>query len=351
MPEIKGDYGGKLKTIKCNADAKLETVSIIEGGTVNIGDIERIGTIGDINHLGSIANTMFDIGTAGRVIRVDTLGTVGKLNTIGMIEAGTISEVGRVGTVGDIEHLGSIANTKFSQGSLDDHDRWIKGNDVGTKRYVKVDSAGKLKTVTLIESGTATIGDIGRVGTIGDINHLGSIGNVSFDQGGVSDHKRYMYAYESGTWTPVNGNAGGAHVIPGLLYEAGTFIYAQCNAAGELRTAPGYYAGTAVPLLTDSSYRLKTAPATARKGGKKLVTNMGTAVALVASSTPCISVIVKALHSNAGEVYVGDSTVGSATGYPLRKDEFVSFSCDNVNGVYIDRDAGTQGVSFLYVNY
>ena len=285
-----------LRYVSVNSAGKLETVSIIEGGTVNVGDIERIGTIGYIEHLGSIANTEFDIGTVGRVTKVDALGSVTNVSLI--------------------DHLGTV---------------------------------GRLETIGMIEAGT--ISEVGHVGTVGDITHLGSIGNTTFDQGAVSDHERHMYAYESGTWTPVHGVAGGAHVLPGLLYAYGTFIYAQCNAAGELRTAPGYYAGTAGPLLTDSDYRLKTAPATTRKGGKKLVTNMGTAVALVASSTPCISVIVKALHANAGEIYVGDNTVGSATGYPLRKDEFVSFSCDNVNGVYIDRDAGTQGVSFLYVNY
>ena len=251
MPEIKGDYGGILKTIKCNADAKLETVSAIEAGSAIIGNIDRVATVGDIAHLGSIANTMFDIGTAGRVIRVDTLGTVERVKVV--------------------DNLGTV---------------------------------GRLETIGMIEAGT--ISEVTHVGTIGDITHLGSIGNTSFDQGSVSDHKREMYGWDETDWEKVRTDTGG---------------------------------------------KLKTAPATSRKGGKKLVTNMGTAVALVASSTPCISVIVKALHTNAGEVYVGDNTVGSATGYPLQKDEFVSFSCDNVNGVYIDRNAGTQGVSFLYVNY
>ena len=520
------DYPSTLRYVRVNSEGKLETVGIIESGTIGevgrvgtvgnisdigrigtIGDIGRIGTIGDIDHLGSIANTSFDqgsvsdhkremymrqlgtwipvegdldenlktvsvlqhgtasigdvntvatvghvdsLGTVERVKDIDYLGTVGRLETIGMVESGTISEVGRVGTVGDIEHLGSIGNTKFNQGSLDDHDRWIKGDDVGTKRYVKVDSTGKLKTVTLIESGTATIGDIrrvgtvgnisdiGRVGTIGDINHLGSIANVSFDQGSVTDHKRHMYINEYGTWVPLQGTysrlktvsvleastavigdvrrvgtvgvidhlgsiantmfdagrvgtigdiehlgsiantsfdqgavsdherhmhikqygtwqflqgtANCAYVVP-LMDRSGVLIPFDSSPNAELRVAIGYNGSVFTAIRLDASNRLQHAPATTRKGGKKLVTNMGTAVALVGPSTPCISLIVKALHTNAGEIYVGDSTVGSATGYILQKDEFVSFSADDVNGVYIDRNAGTQGVSFLYTNY
>ena len=294
MPEIKGDYQGKLKTIKATADAKLETVSAIEAGSAIIGNIDRVATVGQIDHL----------GTVEYVKEIDNLGTVGRLETLGMIEAGTISEVVHVGTIGDITHLGSIGN------------------------------------VNQIES----------LGTIGDINHLGSIGNTSFDQGAVSDHERHMHIKQYGTWQSLQGTENSAYVVP-LTQRSGNLFSFRSAFGGELMTAPGYNGSSYTALRVDSGGRLKTAPATTRKGGKKVVTNQGTAVALVASSTPCISVIVKALHTNAGEIYVGDNTVGSATGYLLQKDEFISFSCDNVNGVYIDRNAGTQGVSFLYVNY
>ena len=183
MPEIKGDYQGKLKTIKATSDAKLETVAAIASGTVSVHDIGRIGTIGDIAHLGSIANTQFDVG--------------------------------RVGTVGSIENLGSIANTQF---------------------------------------------DVGHVGTVPP-----------------------------------------------------------------------------------------TAPMTARTGGKRMVTIQGTPVGIKSASYPCDALVVKALHANAGEIYVGDSNVSSTTGYILQKDEWVSLSCSNAGSVYIDRNGGTQGVSYLLV--
>ena len=475
------DYPYTLRYVRVNSEGKLETVGIIESGTIgevgrvgtvgNISDIGRIGTIGDIEHLGSIANTSFDQGSVSDHKRemymrqlgtwipvegedenlktvsvlkhgtasigdINTVATVGHVDSLGSIA--NVSEVSRVGTIGDIEHLGSIANTKFNQGSLDDHDRWIKGDDVGTKRYVKVASDGKLQTVSLLEAGTSVIGNLDRVATVGQIDHLGSIGNVSFDQGSVTDHKRRMYMNEYGTWAPLQGTYGRlktvsvleastavigdvrrvgtvgvidhlgsiantmfdagrvgtigdiehlgsiantsfdqgavsdherhmhikqygtwqflqgtancAYVVP-LMDRSGVLIPFDSSSNAELRVAIGYNGSVFTTIRLDASNRLQHAPATTRKGGKKLVTNMGTAVALVGPSTPCISLIVKALHTNAGEVYVGDNTVGSATGYILQKDEFVSFSADDVNDVYIDRDAGTQGVSFLYVNY
>jgi hypothetical protein len=99
-----------------------------------------------------------------------------------------------------------VANA-VHQGTVSDHDRWIKGDDSGTKRYVKVDAEGKLQTVAA--AGTATIGNIDRVGTVGDIAHLGSIANTRFDQGSISDHIRYIYGWEApGTarFVKVNGD-------------------------------------------------------------------------------------------------------------------------------------------------
>jgi hypothetical protein len=82
----------------------------------------------------------------------------------------TIGNIGRLGTVGDIAHLGSIANTSFDQGTISDHIRYMYGWEApGTARFIKVDTSGKLETVSTLESGTATIGDIGRIGTVGVI--------------------------------------------------------------------------------------------------------------------------------------------------------------------------------------
>ena len=114
-----------------------------------------------------------------------------------------------------------VANA-VHQGTVSDHDRWIKGDDSGTKRYVKVDAEGKLQTVAA--AGTATIGNIERVGTVGDIAHLGSIANTSFDQGAISDHIRYIYGWEA----------------------AGTARFVKVDANGKLETVSTIESGTAL---------------------------------------------------------------------------------------------------------
>lgn len=82
--------------------------------------------------------------------------------------------------------------------------------------------------------------------------------------------------------------------------------------------------------------------------GKKTVTSAGTAEAL-ASSTSSASVTIRALGTNTGQVYVGDSGVDSTNGYQLDAGDTVSLDIDNVSDVYIDVDTSTEGVTYLYV--
>ena len=317
MPEIKGDYQGKLKTIKATADAKLETVSAIDAGTNVIGNIDRVATVGQ-------SETYIEQYGTWRQLR----GTAHAAYVMPLME--------RADGVFEME-CDALSALKTSPGVYD-------AIHVG----LRCDSAGKLILDTL---GTVErVKEIDHLGTVGDITHLGSIGNVAFDQGAVSEHRRDTYAYQTGSWTPVVGVENSLYTAPGAKY-LGTLRYMQCNANFELKTAPGYDGSGGVPLLTDTDKRLKTAPATSRKGGVQTVANAGTAVALVASSTPAIGVIVKAQHENLGTIYAGDSTVDDTHGFLLRRDEFISFSCSNAGSVYIDASRNAQKVSYFYINY
>jgi hypothetical protein len=83
--------------------------------------------------------------------------------------------------------------------------------------------------------------------------------------------------------------------------------------------------------------------------GQKTISVAGTAEAIVGSSTECVSVTIKALAGNTGNVYVGKSTVNSSNGLVLAAGDSVSFDIDNLNRVYIDVDTNGEGISFLYV--
>ena len=83
--------------------------------------------------------------------------------------------------------------------------------------------------------------------------------------------------------------------------------------------------------------------------GQKTVTTAGTAEAL-ASSTAVKSVVIKALYSNTGKVYVGDSSVGSGNGFELEPGDAVGIEIDDLSKIYIDVEVSGEGVSYIATN-
>ena len=90
-------------------------------------------------------------------------------------------------------------------------------------------------------------------------------------------------------------------------------------------------------------------------GGTKAVTTSGTAVALVASATPCTTLYVRALSTNTGNIYLGSSAVDKTTSQQIIMiaGQEISLSANagyymDVNEWYIDSDANAEGVDFVY---
>ena len=77
------------------------------------------------------------------------------------------------------------------------------------------------------------------------------------------------------------------------------------------------------------------------------VTNAATRVAITAGV--CRTVVVKALNTNTGLVYVGNATVAAANGFRLLAGEQVSLSVSNRNLVYFDVAVNAEGVSWISV--
>ncbi len=82
------------------------------------------------------------------------------------------------------------------------------------------------------------------------------------------------------------------------------------------------------------------------RNGQINVTTAGTAVALT-TSTPVKAVVIQALPSNSGIIYVGDSSVSSSTGYPLEAGQSIGLAIDDLQKVYIDSNTDGDGVAFL----
>lgn len=83
--------------------------------------------------------------------------------------------------------------------------------------------------------------------------------------------------------------------------------------------------------------------------GKKTVTTAGTRVTL-ASSQAVKSVTIKALSTNTGFIYVGDTSVASTNGLQLEAGETISLDIANLNTVNLDSSVNGEGVTYIGVN-
>lgn len=85
--------------------------------------------------------------------------------------------------------------------------------------------------------------------------------------------------------------------------------------------------------------------------GQDSVTTSGTAEALNGGTSQTVpkgaNLKIKALSGNSGIVYVGDSTVGTGSGFELQSGEEVTLKVDDVANVYIDVGTDGDGVSWI----
>ena len=90
--------------------------------------------------------------------------------------------------------------------------------------------------------------------------------------------------------------------------------------------------------------------------GQKLVAAAGTQLPLLAAKKLVWKCKIRALTTNAGAVFVGDSTVDAATGYPLAAgveldlDDLLGESGDiiDLSKIYVDAATNADGVAFIY---
>jgi hypothetical protein len=88
--------------------------------------------------------------------------------------------------------------------------------------------------------------------------------------------------------------------------------------------------------------------------GSATVTTAGTAVPLISSPTPCISVAICAKTTNTGVIAVGGATVVASAstrrGIPLSPGDSVSFDIADASQIYIDATVNGDGVTYTYVD-
>ena len=84
--------------------------------------------------------------------------------------------------------------------------------------------------------------------------------------------------------------------------------------------------------------------------GSKAVTTAGTAVKLVASSTPCKRVDIQGLYTNTSYVAVGgadvNATPATQKGLALSAGGMYSIACDDAFDLYVDSAVNGEGVAY-----
>lgn len=101
-------------------------------------------------------------------------------------------------------------------------------------------------------------------------------------------------------------------------------------------------------IFDGKSFNVSETVDTAPVYGAKTV---GTAGASESLSTDTIEhvVYVKAMQSNSGNIYIGDSGVSSANGFPLAAGEQIALQTRDLNKIYLDTDTGGEGVKYIGV--
>lgn len=108
-----------------------------------------------------------------------------------------------------------------------------------------------------------------------------------------------------------------------------------------------------LPFTVQGGMDAGTAPAanSTLTGG---ITNVGTAGTgvVLAASTACKRVLIKATLDNTGNIYVGGSDVDKDTqnGFPLDAGEVWIGTVDNLADIWIDATVSGDGVSYTFEN-
>lgn len=88
-------------------------------------------------------------------------------------------------------------------------------------------------------------------------------------------------------------------------------------------------------------------PPTGLAHAQVTIPTAGTRVQL--ANTPCKSLLLRALASNTGTVFIGGVTVDAANGFPLARGDAIAVDISNANAIYVDTDVSGSKVAWIVV--
>lgn len=126
----------------------------------------------------------------------------------------------------------------------------------------------------------------------------------------------------------------------------------------QLRATPVPISGTVTATtggLTDTQLRATPVPVsgtvnpttpTTLRNGQITVSTSGTRVPL-AGSTAVVAVVVQALSTNTGSIWIGDSTVTVSNGFELQPGQSTGIAIDNLSKVFVDATTNGDKACFI----
>lgn len=320
-----------------------DTALITAAGEQNVIATAQPGVdIGDVTVNNASGGSAVNIQDGGNSITIDgTVALSAGAAVIGHVIADTGSTTAVTGNVTVVQATGTNLHAVIDTGSTT-----AVTQATGTNLHTVVDS-GTITTVSTVTAVTAisnelpagnnNIGDVDVATLPALVAGTAIIGKVGIDQ------------TTPGTTNGVQVNAAlpaGTNAIGKLAANAGVTIGAvEIAAAQTLATVSTV---TAVTSITNNVNTVEVAPTTVLNG-KTTVTTAGTRVVL-AASTACKSVTIKALTTNTSFIYVGSITVASTNGYQLLPGDSVSLDIANLTTVNIDSAVNGEGVTYIGIN-
>lgn len=134
-----------------------------------------------------------------------------------------------------------------------------------------------------------------------------------------------------------------------ILLAILAIVATMAHATSDVRLRDKSVSGYTAAVSSTGALTINEQAFTTIYNGHKTITTAGTQLALAASTT-VKSVSIKALSTNTGLAYIGNSTVSSTDGYELSAGEAIDLDVNNLASVYVDVSVNGEGVSYIAGN-
>ena len=321
-----------LASIQANQTNGTQTASLVAG----------TATIGSINNISGTVS--LPTGAATSALQSNVQSAPGTSATTAITIQGSASGVA-------IPVSGTVTTSNSANGATGSavpaQATQVAGSKSGTLQALALDSSGNLNVdlQTALPAGANNIGSITNItGTVslptGAATLAAQNAVIGSATGGTAATSSELTGgvYNTTLPTLTNGQQAGVQVdVNGrqIVVGAGT----AGTASGGVVTVQGVSGGTVLPVNVTS----QTLPSTPLVGQ---TTSTGTAVA-IGSGALTQGVIIQALATNAGNVYIGASGVTTSTGFQLQPGQATSTAVSNLSGVYVIAATSGDGVCYI----